>query len=159
MTSLFSYLITIFGIMFWIFRVIVTYFSTTGEAFVCQPMNETFEMIVLFATIPIMVLVLKRSTVGAIFYLGLYAIYFGTSIYNTVNNFTIGESGIGIVSGANLVASIAGVVIPFLTFLDIVLNRHRLSIGKDKDSAWYYKNEKYDRQMDERADRNQYKIR
>ena len=159
MTSLFSYLITIFGVLFWFFRILVAYFATTGEPFLCEPLNTSFEIALLFLTIPCFILVFKRSIIGAIFYLGLYATYFGTAIFNTINNYAIEENGIGMVSGLDLVFSIVGIVIPLLTFFDILFNKNRLSTSKDKDSDWYYKNEKYDRQMDERADRNQYKIR
>lgn len=159
MTSLFSYLITVFGILFWFFRIIVTYFATTGGEFICEPLNTSFEIAILFLTIPCFVLIFKRNLVGAVFYLGIYSAYFGTAVYNTINNFSIEENGIGIVSGMNLVSAIIGIVIPILTFLDILVNKNRLSTSKDKDSDWYYKNEKYDRQMDERSDKNQYKIR
>ncbi len=159
MTSLFSYLITIFGVMFWFFRIAVAYFDTTGASFICQPMNTQIEILILFLTVPCFVLIFKRSLVGATFYLGIYGAYFGTAIYNTVTNLTMLEDGIGMVTGMNMVAAIVGIIIPLLTFLDILFNKNRLSVGKDRDSDWYYKNEKYDREMDERADRNQYKIK
>jgi len=159
MTNLFSYLITIFGVLFWFFRIVVAYFATTGDSFICQPLNITLEIVVLFLTVPCFVLVFKRSLVGATFYAGIYAAYFGTALYNTINHFTLEEHGIGMVSGVNMIAAIAGVVIPLLTFFDILFNKNRMSLSKDRDSEWYYKNEKYDREMDERADRNQYKIR
>lgn len=159
MTSLFSYLITIFGVIFWFFRIIVAYCATAGEAFICEPMNAELEILILFLTVPCFVLIFKRSLVGATLYFGIYGAYFGSAIYNTVSNLTMVEDGIGMVSGMNMVAAIIGIIIPVLTFLDILLNKNRLSVGKDRDSDWYYKNEKYDREMDERADRNQYKIR
>lgn len=159
MTSLFSYLITILGVMFWFFRIIVAYTATVGETFICEPMNVQFEILILFLTVPCFVLIFKRSLVGAIFYLGIYGAYFGSAIYNTVQNLTMVEDGIGMVSGMNLGAAIIGIVIPLLTFLDILFNKNRLSVGKDREADWFYKNEKFDREFDERADRNQYKIR
>ena len=154
-----SYLITIFGVIFWFFRILITYFATTGQSFICQPLNVTFEIAVLFLTVPCFVLVLKRSLVGATFYLGIYGAYFGTALYNTFLNYGIDENGIGMVSGVNLIVSVIGIIIPLLTFLDILFNKNRKNILKDKESDWYYKNDKYDREFDERADRNQYKIR
>lgn len=160
MTSLFSYLITIFSIMFWFFRILVTYFATSGQEFICQPLNVSFEITVLFLSIPCFVLVFKRSLVGATFYLAIYALYFGSAIVNTITNYVPEDGiGVGMVSGANLFVAIIGILIPFLTFLDILFNKNRLSSKKDKEGDWYYKNDKYDREMDERADRNQYKIR
>jgi hypothetical protein len=159
MTSLFSYLITIFGVLFWFFRIIVAYCDTTGTSFICEPMNSQIEILILFLTVPLFVMILKRSLIGATLYLGIYGAYFGTAIYNTVKQFSDTADGIGMVDGMNMVAAVIGIIIPLLTFLDILFNKNRLSVSKDKDSDWYYKNEKYDREMDERADRNQYKIR
>lgn len=159
MTSLFSYLITIFGIMFWFFRIAVAYFDTTGATFICQPMNAQIEILILFLIVPCFILLFKRSLVGATFYLCMYSAYFGAAIYNTVYNLTMVDDGIGMVSGMNLVAAILGIVIPLLTFLDILFNKNRLSVSKDKEADWFYKNEKFDRNFDERADRNQYKIK
>lgn len=51
-----------------------------------------------------------------------------------------------------------GIVIPFLVFADIVIQKSRFH-SADRDTDWYYENEKYDRKFDERADRNQYKIK
>ena len=69
------------------------------------------------------------------------------------------EDGIGMVSGMNFFVAILGIIIPLLTFLDILVNKNRLSVSKDREADWFYKNEKFDRDFDERADRNQYKIK
>lgn len=159
MTSLFSYLITIFGVMFWFFRILVAYMDTTGASFICQPMNAQIEILILFLTVPCFILLFKRSLIGATLYMGMYTAYFGTAIYNTVLNLTMVEDGIGMVAGMNLVAAILGIIIPVLTFLDILFNKNRLSVSKDREADWFYKNEKFDRDFDERADRNQYKIK
>ncbi len=51
-----------------------------------------------------------------------------------------------------------GIVIPFLVFSDVMLQKSGFSPA-NKNTAWYYENEKYDREYDARADRNQYKIK
>lgn len=159
MTSLFSYLITILAVIFWFFRIAVAYFATVGEAFICEPMNLQFEILILFLTVPCFVLILKRNLIGAAIYFSIYALYFGTAVYNTVQNLTMIEDGIGMVSGMNFFVAILGIIIPLLTFLDILVNKNRLSVSKDREADWFYKNEKFDRDFDERADRNQYKIK
>ncbi|MCI8310200.1 MAG: hypothetical protein HFJ45_08630 [Clostridia bacterium] len=155
--SVFSYLITILGIIFWIFRAIVAAVYTSGVDFIIQPLNITFEIALVFATIPCMIFVLKRNIIGAAFYMAIYVSYFGTAIYNSINGVadTLNAS-----DSLELAISIVGVVIPILTFLDILFNKHRKSIiGGNKSTDWYYKNDEYDRKYDERADKNQYKIR
>ena len=48
--SLFSYLITIFSVVFWFFRSIVCLMASMQMDFVCQPMNLNIEIGLLFAT-------------------------------------------------------------------------------------------------------------
>ena len=157
--SVFSYLLTILGIVYWIFRTFVTIMATTGAEFMIVPLNANIEIALIFATIPCMIFVLKRNIIGAAFYMGIYVSYFGTAIYNTLNGIASAD-GLNTTSQLDLALSIVGVVIPVLTFIDILLNKNRKAIvGGNKDTDWYYNTDKYDRQYDERADRNQYKIR
>ena len=51
MTSLFSYLLTFFGIAFWAFRALVTLLYQLDREFFATPINVTFEIIVLFSTL------------------------------------------------------------------------------------------------------------
>ena len=84
--SMFSYLLTILGIVFWIFRTIITIMYTNGANFMIQPLNSALEIALIFATIPCMLLVLKRNIIGAAFYMAIYVSYFGTAIYNSINS-------------------------------------------------------------------------
>ena len=155
--SVYSYMLTIFGIVFWIFRAIVTALYTAGSSFPIQPLNSGWEIFLVFASIPCIVLVLKRNIIGAALYVAVYVSYFGTALYNSLNHVadTLNVNGT-----IDMIMAIIGIVIPVLTFIDILFNKHRKAIiGGKNDTDWYYKNKDYDRQFDERADRNQYKIR
>ncbi len=156
MTSLFSYLLTFFAIIFWIFRVIVAILFQLDIEFFATPLNITTEIIILFATLPCLILVIKRNIVGAAAYLGIYGSYFGTALYNAFIESQ--GNGFDIASSVNMICILIGVIIPLLTFLDILFNKNR-SIGKGNHKGdWFYKNENFDREFDERADRNQYKL-
>jgi len=156
MFSLFSYLITFMAFLFWIFRIIVTVMFDWGKDFFATPLNEGLEIAVIFATLPCMILIIKRKIVGAAAYLGIYVAYFGTALYESIMN--INESGITIGSAANMMSVIVGLVIAILVFIDVLFNKNR-SLGKGNKAAdWFYTNEEYDRQFDERADRNQYRL-
>ena len=157
MITLFSYLLTFMGILFWIFRVIVTLFYQLEMNFFATPINENAEIIVLFLTIPCMLFVIKRNIVGAAAYVGLYVAYFGSALYESI--ISMQETGMTLVSGSDFILLCVGVIIPVLTFLDIFINKNRIGHGGDKKTDWYYKNEAYDRKFDERADRNQYRIK
>lgn len=83
--SVYSYLLTILGIVFWIFRAVVAILFSNNAGFIIEPLNLTFEILVIFLTIPCMILVLKRNIIGAALYMAVYVSYFGTAIYNSVN--------------------------------------------------------------------------
>ena len=157
--SVYSYLLTILGIVFWIFRAIVAILFSNNAGFIIEPLNLTFEIAVVFLTIPCMILVLKRNIIGAALYMAVYVSYFGTAIYNSVNGI-IDENVLNASSSAELAISIIGVIIPILTFLDILFNKNRKAlVGGGRSTDWYYNNDEYDRKYDDRADKNQYKIR
>ena len=156
MTSLFSYLLTFLGVVFWFFRAITTVLYQLDQEFFATPLNVNLEILILFATLPCIILVIKRNIVGAAAYLGIYAAYFGTALYEAIVEMQV--SGITLVNSSNLFCILLGVIIPLLTFLDILLNKNRtLGNGKKKEN-WFYGDEKYDRKFDERPDRNQHKI-
>ena len=156
MTTLFSYLLTFLGILFWIFRVITTLLYELDVEFFSVPLNETLEVMVLFATLPCLLLVIKRNIIGAAAYFGIYGAYFGTALYNQLMG--IHEEGITVVSGSDSLILLVGILISLFTFLDILLNKHRGNFGLDSKTKWFYSNDKYDREFDERADKNQYKF-
>lgn len=151
-----SYLLTFIGILFWIFRVIATVLFQLDFDFFAEPLNVNVEIAVLFATLPCLMLVVKRNIVGAAFYVGIYITYFGTALYEAI--IEAGVTGLNIVNSSNMLCIVVGVIVPILTFIDILINKNRtLGTGKKKED-WFYGNEQYDRKFDERADRNQYKF-
>ena len=156
MTSLFSYLLTAFGGMFWLLRVVVAVTYTLGVNFPINPIDFNTEIILLFVTVICMIFIIKRNIIGALVYFLAYGLYFGNDVFNGVMNIINGQS-----LGANYLSvfvSLIGVVIPFLTVMDIFLNKNRKGSTKDKKTDWFYENEEYTRKLDERADKNQYKF-
>lgn len=79
MKSLFSYLLIIFVIFFWILRIAVALTATINVDIGIQPIDLTFEIILLFVTLVSIVLVIKRNIIGALIYFSSYLLYFGTS--------------------------------------------------------------------------------
>ena len=156
MTTLLSYLLTFIAILFWIFRVLTTLFYELDIDFFAEPLNEYLEIIVLFASLPCLLLVIKRNIIGAAAYFGIYGAYFGTVLYNQVVGAQ--SNGLTVANASDIVFLVIGILIALFTFLDILLNKHRGNFGADSKTKWFYGNDKYDREFDERADRNQYKL-
>lgn len=147
---MFGYFVTALAGIFWLFRVVITMMFTAGTAFPVQPINMTFEIVLLFVTFVCIILIAKRNMFGAIVYLLAHCAYFGMDIYKNVTQ--------GDINYLNLMVSIIGVIIPFLAFANIGLSSGKKSTGKNKKADWFYGNEDYDRKFDERADTNQYKF-
>ena len=51
----------------------------------------------------------------------------------------------------------AGIILPLAVLIDLLLDRGRKEHPVDKKTDWFYKNEKFDRELDERADKNNYR--
>lgn len=49
-----------------------------------------------------------------------------------------------------------GVLISLLSVLDIFLNKNRQGVVKNKKTDWFYTGKEYERNLDERANKNQY---
>lgn len=154
MKNLTTYLFFIFMVMFWVFRIIVAFCYNLGVDFAVTPTDLNMEIVLLFLTFVAMILVIKRSTLGGIIYIIGNGLYFGTDIYNSIVQMTNG----GAVSYGNLFAAFLGIVIPLLVLFDLLLDKNRKEHPVDKKTDWFYKNKDFDRQYDERADKNQYKF-
>lgn len=155
MKSMASYLLAIFMVMFWIFRIIVAFTASMGIDIGFVPMNMNIEIILLFVTIPCVILVVKRKLIGAIIYLITYGMYFGMDLYNIVTGIMAGTTTL--VTYTRAFVSFVGVIIPIAVFFDLLIDKNRKAHPVDKKTDWFYKNEEFDRKLDSRADKNQYR--
>ena len=155
--NIISLMITILSIVFWLFRLVVCVCESLEIEFIFKALNLNLEIALLFATIPCFVLIFKRNIIGAAAYMALNISYFGTALFNTWTR-TNPEQGLNVANQLDEMAAIIGIALGIFTFLDVLFNRYRKTISKsNKATDWYYKDDKYERQFDERADRNQYK--
>ena len=149
-----TYLLVMFMALFWILRIIITVMAQLGKDFMgIIPINETFEIILLFAFLLCAVLVVKRKLLGALLYLTLHAIYFGGDITEKIGILSVGET-LTMGQAADLMFSIVGIILPLAVLIDLLLDRGRKEHPVDKKTDWFYKNEQFDRKLDDRADKN-----
>ena len=152
-----TYLLVMFMIIFWIVRIIVTIMAQLGKDFMGMvPMNESFEIIILFATLVCLILVAKRKWTGSLLYLTLHAIYFGGDITNKLMIISNNES-LTIGQNMQLIFSMLGIILPLAVLIDLVLDKNRKDNPKDKKTDWFDNNEEFDRKLDDRADKNNYR--
>lgn len=155
MKSMASYLLAIFMVMFWVFRIVVAFTDSMGIDIGFVPMNMNIEIILLFVCIPCVVLVIKRKLIGAIIYIIAYGAYFGVDLYNIVTGIMSGTTTL--VDYTRAFASFVGIVLPIAVFFNLLIDKSRMAHPVDKKTDWFYNNEEFDRKLDSRADKNQYK--
>ena len=152
-------LLVMFVGMFWVFRLIVAFMHEIGQDLGgIVPFNQQMEIILLFVVLICMILIVKRKIVGALIYLVAYGLYFGTNLMSGITTlFNQGDSIIDITLYMNMFISLLGVALPIAVLLDLLLDKNRKANPKDKKTDWFYKNEAYDRKLDDRADKNNYR--
>ncbi len=158
MKKLSTWLIVMFVIMFWGLRVIVAIMDTvggSGSQFILKPTNSGLEIILLFVVLACILFIIKRQMIGALIYLVSYGFYFGYDAINNIIKIFNGE-----MQASNLLSvmvSIIGIVLPIAVLIDMLADKARKANPVDKKTDWFYKNENFDRQYDERADKNNYR--
>ncbi len=150
MESVGDFLCGIFMTMYWFFRIIVTALSYLQIEFPFVSTNTNAEILLLFLTLVCIVCVFKRITLGGIIYFIAYCAYFGPDLYKNV------QAGVTDNIANVLVDSIA-IILAVFVVLNIIISKATKTVNK-KESDWFYDNKKYDRELDERADKNNYRI-
>ena len=151
-----TWLLVMFMVMFWAFRVLVAVmqeFGTTLGGIV--PLNGQVEIILTFVVLFCMILVVKRKLVGGLIYFTAYGMYFGMDLYRNIDPITKGQITGDAVSG--ILFSFIAIVLAAAVLLDLLVDKGRKINPVDKKTDWFYKNKQFDRQLDERADKNNYR--
>lgn len=158
MKSLASWLSLMFLGMFWVFRIVVALSAQFGSDFGgFIVINNTMEIALLFVSLLCFVLIAKRIIWGAVIYLVGYGWYFGSYL---INNFvpviTSGEA-MDTTILQNSFVGILSLILGLATLLIIAFERTKTKHFSDNKTDWYFKDDKYDRKLDDRADKNQYR--
>jgi len=158
MKNLSTWLIVMFMVMFWVFRIIVTVMTQYNmDLGGITSQNVQLEIIILFVNLVCFALVAKRKLTGGLIYLLANGMYFGVDIYNNLVPVFSGET-IGLNIYMNLFISFVAMILAVAVLLDLLADKGRKANPKDKKTDWFFKNSDYDIKYDDRADRNEYKF-
>ena len=153
-----TWMLVMFMIMFWGFRVVVTLMTQMGKDLGgLEPLNMQLEIILSFVVLVCLILIIKRKMAGALIYLLAYGMYFGVNLYNYAMMMIEQTEGIEISMHMSAFVSLIGMILPVAVLLDLLVDKGRKANPKDKKTDWFYKNTDYDRKYDERADKNNYR--
>ena len=156
MKNVSSWLLVFFMGIFWMFRIVVTLSAQFGGDFGgFIVFDNTLEIALLFFTLVCIILILKRVIWGGILYLVANCLYFGGYIVQNLFPAMFSEGGIDMIVLQNSVVGALGIIIALCTVIDIAVQKIHTKHFSDNKTDWYFNNEKYDREMDERADKNQ----
>ena len=53
--------------------------------------------------------------------------------------------------------SFVGVVLPIVVLFNLLVDKSKMANPVDKKTDWFYKNKEFDRKLDSRLDKNQYR--
>ena len=154
-----TWMIVMFIVMFWAFRVMIAVSAELNwEMGVLKPLNVQVEIMLLFVVLACIVLIIKRKMLGGLIYLMAYGLYFGADVVSNLQILlTAVETGIDMNLYINILMSLIGIILPIATLLDLLMDKARNANPKDKKTDWFYDNGKFDRDLDERADKNNYR--
>ena len=150
-----SWLIAIFALMFWGFRLIGTVLYSIGSNFLFAPSDMTMEIILLFITFICICFIIKRKLLAALIYLVCNFIYYGPTFINHFMQIINETLSIDLYMAT--LFEFFGLVLAIAAIFDVLLDKSRKANPVDKNTDWFYKNKDYDRKLDERADKNNYR--
>ena len=150
-----TWMLVMVMVMFWVFRVIVAVMPEFGTTLGgIAPLNQNLEIILSFVVLVCIVLIVRRKLIGALIYLLAYGMYFGVDVINNIQRVLNGAS---METALNVFISIIGIILPIAVLADLLLDKGRKANPKDKKTDWFYNNEQFDRKLDERSDKNNYR--
>lgn len=154
-----TWMIVLFALMFWAFRAVVAVTAEMNMDFGgITPLNIQMEIILLFVVLVCILLIIKRKVIGGLIYLLSYGMYFGIFLLNNISQLTNAvEGNISMSLYINILISIIAMVLPIAALMDLIMDKSRKIHYKDGKTDWFYDNEQFDRKLDERADKNNYR--
>ena len=150
-----SWLIAMFAFMFWGFRLLGTVLNSIGIEFMFAPSNMTMEIALLFITFICICFMVKRKLLAALIYLIAHFIYYGPAF---VQHFMqIADKTLSTELYMGTLFEFFALVLAIAALFDVLLDKNRKAHPTDKKTDWFYTNKDYDRKLDERADKNNYR--
>lgn len=150
-----SWLIAIFAFMYWGLRLVGTVMSSLGNDFMFVPSDLTMEVTILFVSFICICFIIKRRLWATLIYLAGQYIYFAPSFISHFMQIT--EGTLDITMYMTVLFEFIGLIIPLAALFDVLLDKNRKVHPTDKKTDWFYKNKDFDRKLDDRADKNNYR--
>lgn len=150
-----SWLIAMFAFMFWAFRLIGTTLYSIGNEFMFVPTNMAMEVALLFITFICICFMIKRKLLAAVIYIIAHFIYYGPVFAQHFMQLI--QNTLPIELYMSTLFELFALGLALAALFDVLLDKNRKAHPTDKKTDWFYKNKDYDRKLDDRADKNNYR--
>ena len=150
-----SWMIAMFAFVFWAFRLIGTALYSIGNEFMFVPTNMAMEVALLFITFICICFMIKRKLLAAVIYLIAHFIYYGPSFAQHFMQLI--QNTLPIELYMSTLFELFALGLALAALFDVLLDKNRKAHPTDKKTDWFYKNKDYDRKLDDRADKNNYR--
>ena len=97
----------------------------------------------------------KTFEICAYFLSATKYLYFGNDVTNKLS--IMSHDALTVAQSTDLMFSMIGIILPLAVLIDLLLDKNRKENPTDKKTDWFYKNEEFDRKLDDRADKNNYR--
>ena len=144
--------------MYWLFRIAVTISSQYGDGlggFIV--FDKTVEIALLFVSLVCFALILRRIIWGAVIYILMYGMYFGNYLVSTFIPAITNGNDMDMIVLQNSFIAIIGIALGIFALLTNLFEKTKTKHFSGDKTDWFMNNSKYDRNYDERADKNEYK--
>ena len=98
---------------------------------------------------------IKRKLLAAVIYLVAHFMYYGPAFASHFMQLIDNTLDTTLYMG--ILFEFFALVLPIAALFDVLLDKNRKAHPTDKKTDWFYKNKDYDRKLDERADKNNYR--
>lgn len=156
MRTMSNYLIIMLTVLLFIFRLVVVFTSALGIEFMVQPININYEIALLFVMILSIILMSKNKLLGPIILVLASLAYYGPTLLEQIT--IMSSNTVSMELAVQVIISVVCIVIPIFAFFIIAFAKEQEKRPVDKKTDFFYKTDRYDREYDERADKNNYRI-
>ena len=154
MKTMANYLIIMFSVMLFIFRLAVLFTTSMEIEFVVRATNVNFEVAYIFRMFISIIALSRNKLWGGILYLLSSLVYLGPTFWN---EFQAMSNGTSVETATEMLVTLICMVIPIFAFFIIALAKRQEKSPVDKKTDFFYKTDAYDRKYDEIADRSNYR--
>lgn len=148
MNKMFNNVLIVMAVIFWGIKIVSLLMFQTGKDFLIVPqLKFVLEIVLLFITLIALIFQARQNVIGSLLYFAIQVVY----SYGAVK----GNVEMNLITGFITYFAL-GLSIFMILNMFLIMKQRAKPVDEKRD--WFFANEKFDREKDERADKNNYRI-